>query len=306
VNGRFSMWLAHRGRMVLTVAAPGRPLAESFIQLVGPPIDVDIETARRSRLVMRTMSMDDRPVAGTLVAFSRNRGPAATDDTGRLVVNGIGGGRHTIAVKADGYAPRSVEVVADRETLIRLQAVPHVKVEVSASPALVSSLGDRPLVEVSLVAPGDRPEWEAGSEPRSAIAELAPDGSGRAVIEKVPPGAYRSWVTWRGGLVRGPIVRVNDETPVAVHIRLTGEASLAGSIRERVDGRLRDVRWYPDLWVIDERQTVGAPALVENGRYSFTLLPPGRWRLETHRSRRIEIRPGANRRDLVVPYDPER
>ncbi len=301
VSGRFAMQVAQRGSMELVVVAPRHLMSERQVEVFDRPMNVELRTVRAARLVMRVIDNDGEPVAGAYVYCCKSDSEAAmTDSAGRLVVNGIAGGLHTFWVQADGFAPREIAMFAgDREMPIRLEPVPHVRVDLSASRALVSSLGDRPLVDVRLVAPGDPPE-PIYSEQRVGSAELAPDGSGLAVIEKVPPGEYTIWVTWRGGLVRGPIVRVRDETPVAAHVRLAGEASLDGSIRERVDGRLRDVRWYSDLWVMDGSRRIGTRALVENGRYYFPVLPAGRWLLRSRRSRRIEIRPGANRRDLIV------
>jgi hypothetical protein len=291
---------------VLVVVAPHYLVSEQVVELAHRRTRVDVRTVRATRLVIRVVDDRSEPISGAEVYFAHRAEPAVTDSGGRLVINGISRGLHTVGVHAAGYLPREITVLArDREVPIGLPSVPHVRVDLSATPALVSSLGDRPLVDVRLVAPGD-PSGSIYSDERVAAAELAPDGSGRAVVEKVPPGEYTVWVSWRGGLVHGPNIRVSDETPVAVRVHLAAEGWLTGAIRERVDGRLRGVRWYPDLSLMDETRSIGTRALVENGRYSFTVLPAGRWRLVSDRSRRIDIRPGENRRDLIVPAERRR
>lgn len=248
-SGRFRMQLAQRGPMVLVIAAPRHLVAEPFVEVGAGPLDLELRTVRAARLIMRVVDADDQPVVGAMVYVDSRAQAALTDSAGRLVFDGVVRGLHTVSVGAGGHAPREVAMFAgEREMLIRLETVPHVRVELSASPALVSSLGDRPLVDVRLVAPGDPAERLRGGE-RRAVAELAPDGSGRAVLEEVARGEYTVWVSWRGGLVRGPIVRVGDAARAVAHVRLAAEAS---------------------------------------------------------RSRRVDIEPGANRRDLVVPAEPGR
>ena len=145
------------------------------------------------------------------------------------------------------------------------------------------------------------PQQEYRREP-DAYVELGQDGTGCATVEGLEPGDYTVWAAWRGGLVRGPDVRVDDSGPHLARVELTGEASLSGAIQKRTPGGLEDVTWFLGLELRHETLPIGTHALVDgDGRHSFPVLPPGRWRLGDRAQRvPVQLRPGDNHRDVVV------
>ena len=280
-TGGFALQVVVPARLVLLAAAPGRPLASVAVDTEHPPRSIELRTGPVSRLALRVVDGAARPVEDT-VFVGDQQVPFPADSTGHLVLAGLSARRHTVWVTANGFHTRRLALEpGEREVLVRLSPRPHVAVDVTAPRALVSSLGDRPLVDVRLVAPGDLPETHAVSEPRSGIVELAPDGSGTAWLEDVTPGDYTIWVTWRGGLVRGPRVRVPPAGIASSAVHLEADASLSGALRSRTAGQTRDVTYYHCLKLRHPTIPISTCASVDwTGRYSFPLVPAGRWEIQ--------------------------
>ena len=60
------------------------------------------------------------PVAGVVVKLPMSDGSAVeakTDDSGRWVVSGVGKGEFHMSISKDGYAPKVVKIVVERETM---------------------------------------------------------------------------------------------------------------------------------------------------------------------------------------------
>lgn len=303
-TGGFALEVVDPARLVLLAAAPGRPLASVAIDPEHPPRSIELRTGPASRLALRVVDGVSRPVEAT-VFVGDQQVPFPTDSTGGVVLAGLSARRHTVWIKANGFHSRELALEpGEREVLVRLSTRPHVAVHVSAPRALVSALGDRPLVEVHLVAPDDPPETDPSHDPPIGIAELAPDGSGTAWLEGVPSGDYRIWVTWRGGLVRGSPVRVPMAGSATARVHLAADASLSGAIRSRTAGQLRDVTYYDCLKLRHPTIPISTCATVDwTGRYSIPLVPAGRWQIQEGRHGRvrpIRLLPGRNIRDVMV------
>lgn len=183
------------GRFGLVAASPGRGTWNRGLALQAGDSrelgDLVLEAGERWRhRVLGRFSASGRPepVAGaTLVAVDPSDAvvPASTDVYGEAEVEGPATGPLLLEVRADGFAPRRVEVP---EATRSLDAEPH---EIVLDPAgwIVAHVWDGPAdapcagCRVSLSGPG---------EPQSLVT----DGTGKARSEPLAPG------TWRASLAR--------------------------------------------------------------------------------------------------------
>ena len=242
-TGAFAFQVARPEPLLVVAAAPGQPLASVRVDPAEPRRFIELRTGPPSRLALRVVDGAGQPVEATVYVGDDGK-LFQTDAAGRALLSGLSARRETFWVTADGFESRELVLAPDQsEVLVRLSPRRHVAVEVTAPRALVSSLGDRPLVEVELVPSDGRPLTPSYPDKRRGAAELAPDGHGRAFLNEVLPGMYRVRVTWRGGLVRGPEVLVPAAGIASATVHLAGDATLSGF---RPGGNRRDLIVPPE------------------------------------------------------------
>jgi len=271
-DGRFAFDVIASQPFMVIATAPGYRAAVSRRRQLrsGASVHVDVRLRRAFHLDLHVVDDAGSPIAGARVAVGGDLdwegNDPRTDAAGNLVMDGFDGSEQELIVDAEGYAAFQQKVTPrSRPQTVKLRAVPHVIVNVSAPPALLAAFGDRPILELqllrrdeSLVAgrvkgPESAPDVRvrnpfmtdaertvietaavkvALARAKEAIArrqpvEVGPDGRGRAAIEEIPPGEYRVCVAAPAPGSCGPTVRVENERSPTVKLRLRADGSIA-------------------------------------------------------------------------------
>ncbi len=236
-EGRYEIPALYDGRFVVTASAHGYATsAEHEVTLAGRDVTVDVALQRGASIEGEVVDADsDAPIAGAKISLERWLGiggdavelysAALSDEAGRFVLTGIGGGRQSLMVAATGHHGRllGVDVPASGTQRVRVALTPVAegeapRIELTGIGAVLSAKDDA--LVIGRVIEGGGAE-EAGLATDDAI--LAVDGA--AVADLGFAGAIER--------IRGP-----EGSVVQLLVRRAGSdaAAWVAVVRRRIRG----------------------------------------------------------------------